>query len=203
MARPARPQPLGRAERTEKYVSTFKRRERRWRHFLTLALGNSSLALKPPDITNNLRDVICSHAFDLRHVPKLPMVGFDPLSRSPLKREIRMVTGLIDFMHQGGTLSRSHGLHSMAGRTKCIEFCLAVFEFFWQVFLYRSLGDGSRRRGFPGIRPILRTSNNKPTKNACHTSENCSPSMLVHVHVPLYQTRSQSDEATVPHSSGE
>jgi hypothetical protein len=35
-ARPARPQSLGRAERTEEYVSTAKRRERRWRHFSTL-----------------------------------------------------------------------------------------------------------------------------------------------------------------------
>ncbi len=35
-ARPARPQPLGRAERTEEYVSTAKGRERRWRHFSTL-----------------------------------------------------------------------------------------------------------------------------------------------------------------------
>jgi hypothetical protein len=34
--RPARPQPLGRAERTEEYVSTAKWRERRWRHFSTL-----------------------------------------------------------------------------------------------------------------------------------------------------------------------
>jgi hypothetical protein len=37
-ARPGRPQPLGRAERMEKYVSTTKRRERRWRHFSTLPL---------------------------------------------------------------------------------------------------------------------------------------------------------------------
>jgi hypothetical protein len=35
-ARPARPQPLGRAERTEEYVSTAQWRERRWRHFSTL-----------------------------------------------------------------------------------------------------------------------------------------------------------------------
>jgi hypothetical protein len=35
-ARPARPQLLGRAERTEEYVSTAKGRERRWRHFSTL-----------------------------------------------------------------------------------------------------------------------------------------------------------------------
>jgi hypothetical protein len=35
-ARPARPQPLGRAERTEEYVSTAQRRERRWRPFSTL-----------------------------------------------------------------------------------------------------------------------------------------------------------------------
>jgi hypothetical protein len=35
-ARPARPQLLGRAERTEEYVSTAKERERRWRHFSTL-----------------------------------------------------------------------------------------------------------------------------------------------------------------------
>jgi hypothetical protein len=34
--RPARPQLLGRAERTERYVSTAKERERRWRHFSTL-----------------------------------------------------------------------------------------------------------------------------------------------------------------------
>ncbi|MEO6201780.1 MAG: hypothetical protein ABIP82_00945 [Nitrospirales bacterium] len=37
-ARPARPQPLGRAERTEEYVSTAKGRERRWRHFSTLPI---------------------------------------------------------------------------------------------------------------------------------------------------------------------
>ncbi len=36
--RPARPQPLGRAERTEEYVSTTKGRERRWRNFSTLPL---------------------------------------------------------------------------------------------------------------------------------------------------------------------
>jgi hypothetical protein len=35
-ARPARPQPLRRAERTREYVSTAKRRERRWRPFSTL-----------------------------------------------------------------------------------------------------------------------------------------------------------------------
>jgi len=35
-ARPARPQPLGWAERTEEYVSPAKGRERRWRHFSTL-----------------------------------------------------------------------------------------------------------------------------------------------------------------------
>ena len=36
--RPARPQQLGRAERTEEYVSAAKWRERRWRHFSTLSL---------------------------------------------------------------------------------------------------------------------------------------------------------------------
>jgi hypothetical protein len=35
-ARPARPQPLGRAEHTLEYVSTAKGRERRWRLFSTL-----------------------------------------------------------------------------------------------------------------------------------------------------------------------
>ncbi len=35
-ARPARPQLLWRAERTEGYVSTTKGRERRWRTFSTL-----------------------------------------------------------------------------------------------------------------------------------------------------------------------
>ncbi|MGB5056929.1 MAG: hypothetical protein WBO24_21230, partial [Nitrospirales bacterium] len=40
-ARPARPQPLGRAERTEVYVSTAKGRERRWRHFSTLPFIDS------------------------------------------------------------------------------------------------------------------------------------------------------------------
>ncbi|HSF08379.1 MAG TPA: hypothetical protein VLA60_03135 [Nitrospirales bacterium] len=31
--RPARLQPIGRAERTEEYVSTARRRKRRWRQF--------------------------------------------------------------------------------------------------------------------------------------------------------------------------
>jgi hypothetical protein len=34
-ARPARPQLLGRAERTEEYVSKGKEREHSWRHFST------------------------------------------------------------------------------------------------------------------------------------------------------------------------
>ncbi|MDT3779265.1 hypothetical protein PJI16_17000 [Nitrospira sp. MA-1] len=36
--RPARLQPNGRAERTEEYVSTARRRKRRWRHFSTLPI---------------------------------------------------------------------------------------------------------------------------------------------------------------------
>jgi len=43
---PARPQPLGRAERTEEYVSTAKWRERGWRHFSTL-LSRTMLPSRP------------------------------------------------------------------------------------------------------------------------------------------------------------
>jgi hypothetical protein len=39
--RSARPQPLGRAERMEEYVSTAKGRERRWRLFSTLQVKES------------------------------------------------------------------------------------------------------------------------------------------------------------------
>jgi hypothetical protein len=44
-ARSARPQPLGRAERTEKYVSRAKGRERRWRLFTTLPSRSFLLVL--------------------------------------------------------------------------------------------------------------------------------------------------------------
>jgi hypothetical protein len=105
-------------------------------------LRNSSLALEPPDVANNLRHVIGGHSFDLRHVPELPMVGVDALGRSPLKREIRMVTGLINLMHQRRALGRSRALRTMARGTKGIEFHLTIFEFRWE----DTFGRGLRRR---------------------------------------------------------
>ena len=38
---PARPQLLGRAERTKEYVSTAKRRDRRWQPFSTFPYGKA------------------------------------------------------------------------------------------------------------------------------------------------------------------
>ena len=136
------------------------------------SLKNSSLALKPPDVSNNLCDVIGSHSIDLRHVPELPMVGFDPLGRSPLKSKIRMVTGLIDLVHQRRSLRRPCALRSVARRTKGIKFFFTLFEFCRKVFHNRYLCYGRGSRGFSGIRPILRTSHNHtPTKKTCNTSE--------------------------------
>ncbi len=48
-----RPQLLGRAERTKKYMSTAKRRERRWRSFSTLPEVNVDQHRQPPSWLSN------------------------------------------------------------------------------------------------------------------------------------------------------
>ena len=45
-------------------------------------LLNACLALKPAHILHDLIDIPGGHAFDLRHVAKLPMVRCDAIGRS-------------------------------------------------------------------------------------------------------------------------
>ena len=61
-------------------------------------LLNTCLALKPAHILHDLIDIRGGHAFDLRHVAKLPMVGCDAIGCSPMEGWIPVMVRFIDPM---------------------------------------------------------------------------------------------------------
>ena len=107
---------------------------------------NTSLTLQPPDILNDLIDIIGRHAVDLRHIAKVPMVRPNSIERGALERDIGMVVWFVDLMHQRRPLRSPDRSRAMTGRAMGGKFRFSGLK------LGRN-GSGCRRsRLFVGLR---------------------------------------------------
>ncbi|MCG3778355.1 MAG: hypothetical protein JW388_1073 [Nitrospira sp.] len=91
-------------------------------------LVNASLALEPPDISDDLIDFVRSDAIDLGHVAKIPMVRLHSIRHSPLERGIAMMVRLVNLMHQRRSMVGSCRLASVAGHAVGIKFPFASLK---------------------------------------------------------------------------
>lgn len=67
-------------------------------------LENTRLFLEPTHVFHDLIDIVRFDGHDLRHIAELPMMGLDPVGRSPLEGGVSVVIGFVDLVHQRGPL---------------------------------------------------------------------------------------------------
>src|SRR5574342_868472 len=96
---------VGLTNRTRGFIAAT--REDRGHDFRGNASGDAGLALQPPNILDDLIDILARDCVDLRHVPELPVVCLHPVGCSPLERLIAVVVGFIDLVHEWRTLLRT------------------------------------------------------------------------------------------------
>ena len=102
-------------------------------------LENPGLLLQPPDVGDDLRKIFPAHAWDLRHVSKIPMVCAHAELGGTVKGRVRMMIGLVYFIEKGGALGRTACAKPVTAGTMGIEQRLTLDQ--------SGRGAGNRRDG--------------------------------------------------------
>ena len=94
-------------------------------------LENFGLLLQPPDVGDNLGQILPAHTGDLRHVSKIPMVRSHAEFRGSVKGSVPMMIGLVYFVEKRGTLGRTTCAEPVTAGTVGVEECLALDRSGW------------------------------------------------------------------------
>ena len=84
-------------------------------------LLDACLPLEPSHISNDLVGLCGAYPFDLRHVAELPVMGTHTILNRSVKRNIGVMVGFVNLMHQRRALDGSDALFSVAARAIGLE----------------------------------------------------------------------------------
>lgn len=120
---------------------------------------NSGLTLQPPDIFDDLIDVIRRDPVDFRHVTEIPVVSANASESRALKGHVGMMVRLIDLMDEGRTLGGSNRTRAVTGRAMSGKLCFPDLEFRWRC--------ARRRQGAIFVRLGLAGDTKRHDREAC------------------------------------
>src|SRR5881409_1294965 len=91
-------------------------------------LEDAGLLLKPPDVCDDLGEIVPGDIWDLRHVAELPVMGAHPHLRCAIEGAIRVMVGFVDLVEERRTDGGPLGADAVARRATAVEEGLAFAE---------------------------------------------------------------------------